>query len=561
MNIEIIFKQYRGKIKRKIKDIVGWDTECDKSGKAIIIANSDAQYAVITKPNDIFNFMESKRWYKCINLLWNINFDFQAIAKWLGQKRLKELAEYGSTNWNGYKIRWVKDKMFRIYLKKYKRWIWFFDLYQFYGMSLAKASKIYLGIRKYDISKDIPNMIERGEIRKPISACIQHAYLTKLLGIKFNNDLQKYASIYYDKWYSMGKLAEILVRQHCYIPIWKENLEDTRFIIKAYRGGWVELYKRGRFENIYKYDINSAYPYQILFLRDFYPIRNLDHADYGTVEVEIEAIGYITYPHFRAKNMIILPNGNFKTWLTVKEYRKLKEDGYKMIIKRYKVYKAYGDYLFKDLIYFLYLNRKRFKILKLLLNSIYGKFIQIRNGVTGNLFNPIWASEITAGCRLQIYDLLKKIDKRKIIGVATDCIFLKGDVQIDESNEIGRLKKEYWKEGIFIHNGIYTLRGGDDIYCKNRGFRGYLNLFEILEQNYDKDEIQLTQQQLITIKQTLRQIYKFKWEDVNKFINQIKKINFFYPKRVYPVNLKAKDFLVREIDSFPHWVQIIPNFY
>jgi len=560
MRIEHIFKQYRGRIKRKIKDIIGWDTECDKSGKAIIIANSDAKYTIITKPIDIFRFIERERWYKCINLFWNINFDFQAIVKWLGEKRLKELALYGSTDWNGYKVRWIKDKMFRIYLKKYKRWIWFFDVYQFYNMSLAKASKIYLGIHKYDISKDIPNMLERGEFKKPISACIQHAYLTKLLGIKFNNDLQKYASIYYDKWYSMGKLAEVMVRQHCYIPIWRENLENTKFIVKAYRGGWVELYKRGYFENVYKYDINSAYPYQILSLRAFYPIHNLNYADYGTVEVEIEAIGYITYPAFRHKTMVILPNGNFTTWLTVKEYKKLLQDGYKMIVKRYKVYKAYGDYIFKDLIYFLYLNRKKFKILKLLLNSIYGKFIQVRNGVTGNLFNPVWASEITAGCRLQIYDLIKQIDNKKIIGVATDCVFTKGKININESDEIGKYKVQYWKEGIFIHNGIYTLRGGNDFYCKNRGFRGYLNLFDILEQNYNKSEIRLTQNQLITIKQSLRQLYKFKWDDVNKFINQIKTINFYYPKRVYPVNLKAKDFLEREINSMPHWVQIISNF-
>ena len=307
--IEHIFRQYRGKIKRKVKEIVGWDTETDKDGKVRIIANSDAGYAIINKPSDIFKFFERKRWYKAINLFWNINFDFQAIIKWLGEKRVKELAQYGVTEWDGYKIKWLKDKMFRVYLKKYKRWIWFFDVYQFYNMSLKKASEIYLRIKKYDISKDIPDLIEKGEIKKCVSACIQHAYLTKLLGEKFNYELQKYAGLYYDKWYSTGKLAEILLRQHCYIPVWREDLATTNFLIKAYRGGWVELYKRGYFEDIWKYDINSAYPYRILFLRDYYEVRNIDVADYGCIEVEIEADGYLTYPAFRikSKNMVILP--------------------------------------------------------------------------------------------------------------------------------------------------------------------------------------------------------------------------------------------------------------
>ena len=46
------------------------------------------------------------------------------------------------------------------------------------------------------------------------------------------------------------------------------------------------------------------------------------------------------------------------------------------------------------------------KCVKIILNSLYGKFIQVSGDYnqTGRLFNPLYAAKITAGARLNCHD-------------------------------------------------------------------------------------------------------------------------------------------------------------
>jgi hypothetical protein len=115
---------------------------------------------------------------------------------------------------------------------------------------------------------------------------------------------------------------------------------------------------------------------------------------------------------------------------------------------------------------------------KIILNSIYGKNIQKTPNLetskydTGNMFNPFYASYITANTRLQIFTELLKTDIDTLIMVATDSIMVTKPLDVPISESLGDWGLESTGKAVVLGSGVYSVETDDSkVITKKRGFR------------------------------------------------------------------------------------------
>lgn len=114
-------------------------------------------------------------------------------------------------------------------------------------------------------------------------------------------------------------------------------------------------------------------------------------------------------------------------------------------------------------------------LLKVILNSIYGKTGQVTNNQIGNLFNPVIFAFITGFCRAQLYDFVRKNDIQKDVAFfATDSICTTKKLDVN-STKLGDFSFDDDAKDVFVlQNGFYRFNGS----WKQRGL-GKLNGKEI----------------------------------------------------------------------------------
>lgn len=161
-----------------------------------------------------------------------------------------------------------------------------------------------------------------------------------------------------------------------------------KFIRKSYKGGIVDVFKPFM-KNGYHYDINSLYPY---VMREFkYPVGtgafingcdiNLDMF-FGFVEVEVfcpPSLKIPLLPKYDKFKGLICPSGRWKDVYFSEELKVAKSLGYTFKIIRGVSYQQ--KKIFVNIITTLYTLRNQYSknspsntILKLLMNSLYGRF-------------------------------------------------------------------------------------------------------------------------------------------------------------------------------------------
>jgi hypothetical protein len=94
--------------------------------------------------------------------------------------------------------------------------------------------------------------------------------------------------------------------------------------------------------------------------------------------------------------------------------------------------------------------------------ALYGKFAQKdEDGNTGNLFNPIYASIITARTRL-------KIAKFALMQPEALCLISTDGITFDKplpsqvlGKNLGDLQLKYSAEGVIVGTNVYTIKGKD----------------------------------------------------------------------------------------------------
>jgi hypothetical protein len=388
-----------------------------------------------------------------------------------------------------------------------KKQLTFLDTMNYYPYSVKDQGKII----KLDKLETPPYIIEKRKPRENEMEYIEQ-YNMRDSEITF-----RFASFLQSSFNSMGckmkitsasTAMDLFKRKYLNQKMHQEDLKTMENEYKAYYGGRVEVFQRGLVKDANYYDFNSLYP---SVMRNEYPdvsssiseskgkISNIE--DYhGISEIKITCPDNIDIPilPFRNKGKLSFPTGTFKGWYSHIEIRRALEMGYEIKEMHKQVYYTRNHHLFKQYMEDMYKIRKLKKenkdiselIIKLLMNSLYGKFGQKIYGhqkvyhmdnigyediktmdkkgdvmiagdwiyytdlnptfISSHIF-PIYALYTTAYGRLKLYDAIKGCDP---VYVDTDSIITKES--LPESKELGMLKREYAiQEGIFIKPKMY----------------------------------------------------------------------------------------------------------
>ncbi|UYL65053.1 MAG: hypothetical protein QIT46_gp01 [Methanophagales virus PBV305] len=504
----------------KLKDvkhtsIKGLDTETYQ-GYIKLLCDSDGHIIWINEPEKIWDVLSSKIYRTSFNFFYNLDYDIQSALKILTKENIKELWKYGKTIYNDYKIRYLQGKYFSI--SKHKNRCIFYDLAQFYDTSLDNASQKYLKEQKDTLPFDRNALNKRIDVWNKyrnliVKYCLKDAYLTKRLGDLLYDKCVNHIGFNPTDYISKASLSKRYFRLKTTIPdIHKIPDEVLEVAFYAYKGGRFEMIRKGYFEYVELYDINSAYPNYIMNLIDitkgkWKKVKNYNRwAYYGFYLVKLN-IPYdiITPMPYYIKNVLAYPAGSWYSIITKEEYELLKELSMKpAIIYGYEFLPTKIVYPFKEEIQHLYKEKKKsnkkdfyYSLIKILMNSLYGVFYEKHQHNdewwTGKLFNPIYASIITANTRIQLFKFAYPY-KDDIIAFATDSVLLKEHHNIQTSDKIGQWSLDAKGECIALRSGVYEISGK----LKTRGIQHkkeiktpygtYDNLFE-----YIRDKPHLTQ--------------------------------------------------------------------
>lgn len=587
-----IGSQSRNKtIQKERKEHYGFDTET-YNGKLHLITYAGMQkegYLFIDLDNpdfdifDILRFMTQKKFQTSLNWFYNLDYDVRAILRWMDEDHISNLYQQKETDIGDYHITFLSKKFFTI--QKGKRVFSFYDISQFYPGGLDKNAKKYLkDTKKNDINAKILGVNKEYWYNNLVAVkkyCIHDSLLTGKLGELLYSNLWRVLRFNPKKPFSAGSISQEFFINNCdFIPTINGIPSDIlRIHQNNYRGGRIEVLKRGYFENIYSFDIKSAYPAEMINLLDYsagiwHKTTDFDDNMHGIYQVKFNwfnpDLGLIA---FNADNKTVYPNGeNCVSWMNEKEICLLNDNskfGDFEIISGYAFHPYREIYPYRKLIKEFYELKENAKdinermLYKLFINSIYGKTAQAiydkddKCYKTGKLYNPVYSCRITANTRIKLVKHALPISKR-VIGFSTDSIQTLSDNIVCGKN-LGDFEKEYCaKEGVILMAGIRYL---DDMQ-KMRGFNSKdeegktLLLRELLLKNLEKSLIPIYIEKPITIFQGLK-YKKFKKDDINIFKGEDRLLDINGDnRRLWMDDFKnAEDCLSRNIDSIPFFIE------
>jgi hypothetical protein len=463
--------QWRTEINDYYPDkILGYDTETF-NGRALLLADSDGAYCHPTCFLDCLFFLTRRKNRGSLGWFYNIDYDVSAILKWLDEKTVAEFSQTETMDFydgpTTYKIKYIRKKCFSI--KVNKCIFEYFDVMNFLPGGLDKNAKKYLGKNKTDNPVDWKKT-KKADFKKPemIQYCIDDCVLTKDLAQVLIDTCNGFG-IFSKAYYSEASLAAHYFRKNCEIPrlseISKGKALRNRLAWQAYRGGWIQTFKRGSFDDVTVYDINSAYPYEIANLPDLtggsFVYRHgarqppagavmgwMDCFIYTDVHGPDDAWKEPYGPHFfnpvatyiAGKGMNYYFRGSIRSTITMLEY-----DVYKKYFPIEPIQAYYWipekeiNYIYRPIIHKLYDlkstyktgDQNFYKLTKILMNGFYGKLIQktrkVKNGKirweTGQLFNPYHGSYVTARCRTEVFKYIQEsVYPEDVIAVMTDSV-------------------------------------------------------------------------------------------------------------------------------------------
>jgi hypothetical protein len=475
------------------------------------------------------------------------------MIKEFDKGRIQRFGIENELEYHGYRISYIPHKCLTIKYRK-RTWRWF-DLYLFYETALENAGQKYLGKGKTGKASDFENEWKKDK-NKSVAYCINDCVLVKELAKLIKEKLGKY-KIQTKQWYSKGKFAEIYLRKNCRIPTINElKREDINIFIESYKGGWFEMVRKGSFERVYDYDINSAYPFYMCQLRTIKEKTNdIEKAYYGAlrVSVDVPVNDFLPLLFVKYKGLSVAPVGKFETWLTLQEYRYLK-DKYDMKILESCFYISTSNEFMRSQMEWLYKNRLLDEFLKKVMNSGYGKFCQVIDGKAGNLFNPIFASYITGSTRVHMMRLIEMTGSENLLSVQTDGILslAKVDIPITGKKVMGEIRREAWDEAVILSSGVYSLRTSKEQKNKNRCYAGKYDWFELLEQTGKGSHIDMSKLRPIHLKEAVLHANRYSIDQINQFLEVPKELDLnSYTKRLFPQKITAESLLTGTFRSMP----------
>lgn len=473
--------------------VVGFDSET-LHGYARLICASDGRQAWVDNADKALSFLCQRGYQKTLNFWFNLQFDFDAIVKWLPEDNLRELGASNKTEYHGYKISVIPKKTFRIVRNNHTHK--FYDVAQFYESSLEVAAATFLGQSKFieDIDRamlgsDASYWAPR--LHKILRYCANDARLTARLAERLQSEILVSCEFYPGSYVSKASLSAQYFRKNCEFPDVREiphNVQEMAF--NNYFGGRFEVTERGNVGLTTNLDIVSAYPYEIAQLIDptlgTWRQVSTHHpdADLGFYLCKV-VVPYMALTPLsrRYGQRVIYPVGSWGAFLSADEIRAYGRDIDIRVVTGYEFTADRIRYPFRDAIEHLFAQKQRstkgtmqYLLYKRLMNSFYGKFYEKlavggRRYRAGLLFNPVYATLITGRCRIKMWQMARRFGNR-CLSMATDGMLVRGDVDIESENVLGGWEVLEPAETIIIRSGMYQY-GGE---LKQRGIMKVDNL-------------------------------------------------------------------------------------
>jgi len=569
--------------KQGLKSINGLDTET-LHGYAKLLCDDKGNSVDIKNINDILEFMTQVHFRNAHNFFYNIHFDINAIVKYLPEVNIRELNETLKTKFEGYTLFYIPRKIFRIICHNHVHK--FFDVSQFFGGSLERNANSYLGLTKYLDPIDgatLGSSEKYWQDNYPAIKryCINDCILTRKLGELLYNTLSDKIGLMPNAFTSEAGLTKEFVRTWTEIPdISKVPMGALKYSFYSYSGGRFEILQKGHVGECSLYDINSAYPFHIRDLVDITQghwqwVRDLhESATYGFYLVKV----YTKYNKISPIN-ITLPNNvicypmiECVTYMSKDELLAYSKFLDYEIIDGWEFFEADDARLpFKEYIEHVYnqkqqtpKDRYEYKTYKILMNGLYGCFYEKHKSKisdkikVGKLFNPMYASTITARTRINLWEYaMQNIDD--VVGFATDSVLFKGRQNFKTGDKLGEWTLEKVDDTIVLRSGFYKMGSmiksrGVKKNAKIRTLTGeYNSLFEYILDKPDQTIYPVIANRPLSFSEILHKSKTYTLEDINIFtdIEYNIDINKDY-KRVWDHELaRGIDLLNTTIDSEP----------
>lgn len=395
--------------------------------------------------------------------------------------RARPNGAFSRVEYKGYKIHWLAGA---VWLSDETRKVTIWDLGKYYQGPFINALKDW-NIRP-DVQGEIAAMKKRRsvftykEIARIRRYCLNEcealaAFATAVEQAHTDADLKPRG------WFGPGSTASALLKRH--------DIQDQRGITPpkmiepvacAFFGGRAEISRRGAVEGpIYSYDISSAYPYHAsrlpclvhgrwervtreravkgagvvhaLIHGHVRPSRPPSRAPWGPLPIRL-ANGTIVFPRSGASGWWWRDE-----WLAARDgWAGLKFD-HAFVLRRECECKPFA------FLPELFAHRRAVgkesgegKVLKLALNSVYGKLAQTIGGA--QYASRVWAGMITSGTRAQVLRLmLRHEDLSSILMIATDGLFSTEAHDVDREIVLGGWERAEHASITLVRPGIYWL--------------------------------------------------------------------------------------------------------
>ena len=597
---------------------LAFDTETEE-GRIFLISNSDKETV-----NDYNNFqregepepespllglliyLNNRRYTKSVNWFYNLQYDTNALLKYLSFDDRKHIAYYNVVDVEGYRIQIIPNKELKISkLDKDDKPVkptFFYDLAQFYDFKPLKKlaeqtnySKVYVNdisqvnIQKYYNDKEYFNLWNE--------RCVVDCLITVEIADKLTMIIQQIVNV--NKYKSKASIARRYVLENMNHNLKMPNIHVLDSALQAFHAGHIEACKIGDFKNIHNYDLNSAYPAYIaeLYETNTGYLHNREYEPdtaYSFYLVDVEYYDDNLSPIWFFKSQANYHiNGKCEVWITQMEIEYLQNNGYPVtILQAYHIKKnRFTEKPFEFLVKDLYKMRLEAKergdeiqlVLKVILNSIFGvtlnavqkrdisdlptdlfeiiggKLVYYENKyLAGNMYNPVYGCYITANVRTQLFTDFKNY-LPKILSVNTDGVYLTHNVNVPTNKELGGYSHKKIDRLMIMGSGRYFVKDKlgiiDNVESKFRGIPlAPVDIEKKMVENKDSNYIELTKEKPIKLKESVRiPAYKDKF---NTF-QEVKKQVYFKTDRRYWYNEinNISDLWDKQIDSRPFDIQ------
>ena len=614
---------------KNVKPNIALDTETGE-GFIRLIADSNGRKRSIDNLDNCLDFLNQKNYRKTVNWFYNLTYDTNSLLKYLDRDQRQEIVTANKIQMEDFMITIIPNKELKIskidknnYNKdgspKLIHSTFFYDLAQFYDFKRLKnlaesvnMEKIevedisHINWDKYDSDRDYHNLIT--------DRCVIDCEITKALADKLTIEINKLVIV--NKYKSKASIARKYVLENLKKRLTLPDYGLLQSALDSYHAGHIEITKMGMFKNVFNADLNSAYPAAIadLYETEGAYLRNRNYepdASYSYYKVAIDYDNpYLSPLWYNKSGNNYHAVGLFNTWITKPEYDMLNDKGFDLIIERaYHLIKSKNAIKpFENIVYDLYKRRLEAKaendpiekVIKVILNSIYGvtintvlKFdeteedtdiwiVNAYNQIINyektfkatNMYNPLFATEITAMVRTKIFkDFWKYL--KYVNAISTDGIYLnKNPKSIKVDKKLGNYSLEKLDKYMLLGSGRYFNFNTDGtVNNKESRFRSISMkpdaFFGIMDINRDKKNVLIPKTKVIKIKESLRSDKYFKrtfssfpvqnyveMDLFNTFQEINKKVNFYESRRKWFNEFETiQDIFDIQIESQPYNIQ------